>query len=136
MTIGIVATDLAPRPNGHYSQAVVHGGLVYVSLQLPFSPENHSMPEGVGLQMEQLLSNCEAILQAAGSSLAFSLMVTVYLVDIADWSMVNEAFSRHLDGHRPARGMVPVTGLHSGAKVGVQLTASLPSLGARLARRR
>lgn len=55
MTIEIVATDLAPRPNGHYSQAVVHGGLVYVSLQLPFSPEDHSMPEGVDLQMEQLL---------------------------------------------------------------------------------
>ncbi len=124
MRIAIVDTDRAPRPNGHYSQAVVHNGLVHLSMQLPFAPGSDELTPDVEGQMDQLLTNCEAILSAAGAALNRALSVTIYLTDVADWPAANAIFARRFGDHRPARAMVPVSGLHRGARVGMQLIAA------------
>ncbi len=119
-----VETEGAPRPAGHYSQGIVHGGLVYVAGQLPIDPvagRDATRPPGsVGEQTERALHNVRAILEAAGSGLDRLLQVTVYVSDMAYWGEVNEAYARVLGGHRPARAVVPVKELHHGYALEIQ----------------
>ncbi len=120
-----VETPHAPRPAGHYSQAVVHGGLVFVAGQLPADAANPARPHGdVEEQTERALRNVEAILEAAGTGLERLLSVTVYVADVALWPRVNAAYARVLGPHRPARAVVPVKELHHGWLVEVQAVAA------------
>ena len=119
-----VHSDDAPQPNGHYSQAVVHNDILYMSMQLPIDPETGQLPAGIAEQADQLFRNCENILVAGGSSFQDILTATIYVADMADWPTMNQAFAQHVGDHRPARGMVNVNQLHLGARVGMQLTAA------------
>lgn len=122
-----VHTPDAPRPAGHYSQAVVHAGVVYLAGQLPIDPNWPDAPHGtVEEQVTRVLRNVEAILRAAGSDLDALLTVTVYVSDIALWPRVNAAYAAVLGGHRPARTVVPVPSLHHGYLVEVSATAAVP----------
>ena len=121
-----IETPHAPRPAGHYSQGVVHGGLVFVAGQLPHDPESPGREAGdVEEQTERALRNVEAVLVAAGSGLDRLLSVTVYVTDVALWPRVNAAYARVLGSHRPARAVVPVKELHHGYLVEVQAVAAL-----------
>ena len=120
-----ISTPHAPTPAGHYSQATVHGGLVFVAGQLPFdSARPGELPAGAGAQTEKTLRNVEAILEAAGSGLDRLLSVTIYVSDIALWPEVNVAYAKILGDHRPARAVVPVPTLHHGALVEIQAIAA------------
>ena len=122
----IVETPRAPLPAGHYSQAVVYGGLVFVAGQLPLDVAHPGRPAGdVEEQTERALENVEAILESVGSSLDRLLSVTVYVTDISLWPRVNAAYARVLGAHRPARAVVPVKELHHGYLVEVQAVAAL-----------
>lgn len=122
----IVQTDLAPRPAGHYSQAVVHGGTVYVSGQLPIDPAAPKAPPGdAAAQARQALANVRAILEAAGSGLDRTLQMTIYVSDISHWDEVNRVYGEVMDGHRPARAVVPTRDLHYGYLVEIQAIAAL-----------
>jgi reactive intermediate/imine deaminase len=121
-----IRTDLAPVPRGHYAQAIVHQGLVYVSGQLPIDPEHPEKPAGnIREQTERTLQNVEAILIAAGSELPLLLQVTVYITDLSLWGEVNEVYGTMLGDHRPARAIVPVTSLNKGAQIEIQAIAAL-----------
>lgn len=120
-----VETPLAPKPAGHYSQAVVHGGLVFVAGQLPFDPDRPGViPEGIEAQTERAMRNVAAILEAAGSGLPRLLSVTVYLSDLSLWGRVNETYARLLGDHRPARAVVPTAPLHFGALLEISAVAA------------
>ena len=120
-----IETPHAPHPAGHYAQAVVNGGLVFVAGQLPIDPSDPQRPPGdVEEQTERALRNVEAILSAAGSGLDRLLSVTVYVADISLWQRVNAAYGRVLGAHRPARAVVPVTQLHHGYLVEIQAVAA------------
>lgn len=122
-----VSTSKAPLPAGHYSQAIVCGGLVYVAGQLGSDPNApDALPGDAGAQTKQALANVDAILAEAGSGLAHVLLMTVYVTDIAFWSEVNEAYASVLGDHRPARAIVPVGPLHGDFLVEIQATAALP----------
>jgi 2-iminobutanoate/2-iminopropanoate deaminase len=131
--VRFIDTHVAPRPAGHYSQAVVHGGLVFVAGQLPIDPsapaappDPTGSPADVEAQTEQALRNVGAILEAAGTDLGHLVSVTVYVSDIALWPRVNAAFARVLGDHRPARAVVPVKQLHNSFLVEIQAVAALP----------
>lgn len=122
-----IHTDGAPSPAGHYSQAIVHAGLVYVAGQLPIRP-GASRGGDVGSieeQTEQTLRNVAAILEAAGSGLDRVLQMTIYVSDMSLWSGVNAVYARVLGGHRPARAVVPVKDLHHGYQIEIQAIAAL-----------
>src|SRR5512135_1988612 len=85
-----IATPSAPAARGHYSQAIVHAGLVYVAGQLPIVPgEPDRRLEGFEAQARQVLDNVIAILEAAGSGAESVLKATVYIADIAHWPAFN-----------------------------------------------
>ena len=126
MEIKSVETTNAPAAGGHYSQAVVHNGVVYVSGQLPINPETGEKLLGpVEEQTEQVLRNVSEILRAAGSGLDRVLKMTVYVSDIALWSRVNAVYERVLGAHRPARAVVPTGELHYGFKIEIEAVAAL-----------
>lgn len=120
-----VSTDRAPRPAGHYSQAVVHAGLVYVAGQLPIRPDGTRVNGPVREQALQALANLSAILEAAGSGLGLVLRTTVYVPDVALWPEVNAAYAECFGDHRPARTVVPSRDLHHGVLVEVDAIAAL-----------
>lgn len=121
-----VSTPDAPSPAGHYSQAMVHAGLVFVAGQLPIDPSDRDRPLGsVEEQTEQTLRNVEAILRAAGSSLGDVLQMTVYVSDIEMWGRVNQTYARVMGAHRPARAVVPVKELHHGFAIEIQAIAAV-----------
>jgi 2-iminobutanoate/2-iminopropanoate deaminase len=121
-----IGTDLAPAPRGHYAQAIVHQGLVYVAGQLPIDPEHPDRPPGdIRQQTTRTLQNVEAILIAAGSELSLLLQVTIYITDLALWSQVNEVYAEFLGDHRPARAVVPVPSLNKGSQIEIQAIAAL-----------
>ena len=122
----IIETPHAPRPAGHYSQAVIHGGTVYVAGQLPIDPADPQAPPGdAASQTRRAMENVRRILEAAGSGLDHVLQVTVYVSDITHWSEVNRVYAEMMGGHRPARAVVPVRDLHYGYLVEIQAIAAL-----------
>jgi reactive intermediate/imine deaminase len=122
----IVETARAPAARGHYSQAVVHGGLVYVAGQLPIVPgEPERRLEGFEAQARQVIDNVIAILEAAGSGAQAVLKSTVYIADVAHWPAFNAIYAERFGAHRPARTVVPVAGLHYGYLVEMDAVAAL-----------
>src|SRR5215211_6063440 len=125
MEITYVHTQDAPAPVGHYSQAVVYNGLVYVAGQLAIDPQTGEKRLGsIEEQTEQALKNVGAILKAAGSDLSRVLKMTVYISDIQLWGRVNETYARVLGGHRPARAVIPVGELHHGFLIEIDAVAA------------
>lgn len=121
-----IHTESAPLPAGHYSQAIVHAGIVYVAGQLPIDPQNRNAPHGsVEEQTIRTLRNVEAILLAAGSGLDRVLQLTLYIADMEAWPRVNDACASVFGAHRPARAIVPVGLLHHGYLVEIQAQAAL-----------
>jgi 2-iminobutanoate/2-iminopropanoate deaminase len=119
----IIATYLAPAALGHYSQAVSHNGLVYVSGQLPIDHKTGLVPETIEEQTALVLHNLEAVLQAANSDKSKVLKVTVYIADIALWGAMNTAYGVFFESHRPARAAVPVPTLPKGCLLEVEAIA-------------
>jgi len=125
-TIETVLTQNAPQPAGHYSQAVVHDGIVYVAGQLPIDPQTGQRRVGsIEEQTEQALKNLFEILRAAGSGIDHVLKTTVYISDIELWGRVNTVYARLFGDHRPARAVVPTRDLHFGFQVEIEAIAAL-----------
>ena len=121
-----IQTPHAPAAAGHYSQAIVHGGLVYVAGQLPKDPLGAEPgPQSIEEQTERAMRNVEAILLAAGSRLDLMLQMTVYIADMSEWGAVNATLARLLGDHRPARAVVPTPGLHHDYKIEIQAIAAI-----------
>ena len=121
-----ILTMDAPVPAGHYSQATVHNGVVYVAGQLAIDPATGERKLGsIEEQTERTLRNVEAILHAAGSDFAHALKMTVYVADIALWGAVNETYARILGPHKPARAIVPTKDLHHGVLVEIDCIAAV-----------
>lgn len=124
--IQIVATSRAAEPGGHYSQATVHNGTVYVSGQLGIDPESAEVVVGsIEEQTEQALNNTAEILKAAGSDLSRVLRVTVHVSDIRHWDRVNAAYAKVFGDHRPARAAIPCRELHHGFQVEIDAIAAV-----------
>jgi reactive intermediate/imine deaminase len=111
---------LAP-PGGHYSHAAIANGFVFVSGQLPITPEGVKLVEApFEAQVEQVLRNVEGALVAAGSSVAQLAQVRVYLDTIDNWPVFNAIYAKWLGPAQPARAIVPTGPLHFGLRVEVE----------------
>lgn len=127
-----IFTNDAPPPAGHYSQAVVHDGLVYVSGQLPIDPMTGEPRVGsIEEQTRLAMSNLAAVLEAAGSGLSRVVKTTVYVSNIELWGRVNAVYAECFGGHRPARAVVPTRDLHFGCQVEIEAIAAVASRGDR-----
>lgn len=124
--IEVVATELAPRAIGPYSQAVKVGGLVFVSGQIPLDPVTMQMVEGdIREQARQVLKNLEAVLTAAGSSLDRVVKTTVFLADMNDFAPMNEVYAAYFSEAKPARSTVQAARLPRDVRIEIDLIAAV-----------
>jgi reactive intermediate/imine deaminase len=113
-------------PAGHYSHVVVHGGVAYISGQLPIAPGGPLPPDAsFERQARQVLANVRAAVEGAGSDLSRVLKCTVYVSDIADWPEFNRLYAEAFGEHRPARAVVPVPLLHYGYRLEMDAIAAV-----------
>lgn len=126
MEIVTVLTEHAPRPAGHYSQAIVYNGIVYVAGQVAIDPQTGERKlASIEEQTEQTLRNVEAILKAANSDLSRVLKMTVFVSDIDLWAAVNEVYTKILGAHRPARAIIPSKEFHHGFLIEIDAIAAV-----------
>lgn len=122
----IIATSRAPAAIGPYSQAVVHGGVVYCSGQIALDPATGLVVGAdVAAQTRQVLKNLDAVLVAANSSRARVIRTTVFLRDMADFNAMNTAYAAFFGEARPARATVAVAGLPGDVKVEIDCVAAV-----------
>ena len=126
MTRRVIRTDKAPAPfqGAPYSQAIAHGGLVFVSGQVGVDPGGNMVEGGIAEQTEQVMKNLSAILEAAGTSLQNVLKATIFLADLGDFQAMNEVYARHMGDEPPARATFQVAALPAGAVVEIEMIAA------------
>jgi 2-iminobutanoate/2-iminopropanoate deaminase len=119
-----VSTDGAPRAIGPYAQAVIEGGFLFTSGQVPLDPANGKLVEG-GLETsaERVFDNLEAILSQAGLKFGDVVKTTVFLTRAEDFAPLNAVYARRFGEHRPARSTVIVAALPAGAALEIDLIA-------------
>ncbi|MBK1788549.1 Rid family detoxifying hydrolase [Prauserella cavernicola] len=125
MTNGAISTDAAPKPVAAYSQAKRKGNILQLAGQVGIDPATGSVVEGgVAEQTRQVFANLEAVLEAAGASMADVVMMRVYLTDTAHFAELNETYNQLIVEPYPARTTVYV-GLPAGLLVEVDALAVL-----------
>ena len=121
-----ITTDNAPAAIGTYSQAVQHGGLLYVSGQIPLVPSTMELVSpDINQQINQVFDNLSAIAVAAGTTLNDAVKLTVYLTDLGHFSSVNEVMSQRLAQPYPARVALEVSALPRSALVEIDAIVAI-----------
>ncbi len=122
----IIVTNAAPAPAGHYSQAIRHNGLVFVSGQLPLDPVSKQVVEGgIEPQARQVIANISAILEASGSGLDKVLKATIYIPDSSYWPEINRVYAECMGDHKPARAVIPCGELHYGVLIEMEVIGAI-----------
>ena len=118
-----IHTDKAPAAIGPYSQAIVHGDIVFTSGQIPINPASGNVEaEGIIAQTEQVMKNLGQVLEASGASFESAIKTTCFLADMADFAAFNEVYARYFT-EKPARSCVAVKTLPKGVLVEVEVVA-------------
>ena len=130
MSARAITTSSAPAPVGPYNQAVLAGGWLYCSGQIPIDPATGSMVGNgdVTAETRQVLNNLTAVLKEAGANPSQVVRCTVYLTDLGDFQTVNALYAEVFgEGVSPARACVEVAALPKGSRVEIDCIAWLGS---------
>ena len=120
MTRKTIHTPKAPKAIGPYSQAIAANGTVYLSGQIALDPATGELVAGgIETQARRVFSNLAAVAEAAGSSLAAAVRVTIYLTDFANFAAVNAIMQEYFSEPYPARVTIAAAGLPRGAAIEV-----------------
>ena len=126
MPLDFVSTAGAPKAIGPYSQGVIANGFLFTAGQVALDPDKGELvPGGITEQTTRALENLHAILKQAGSDFSQVVKTTVFLVDMADFTPMNEIYGRAFGQHRPARSTVAVAALPRGARVEIEVIAAV-----------
>jgi 2-iminobutanoate/2-iminopropanoate deaminase len=121
----VVHTSSAPAAIGPYSQAIVHGDLVFCSGQIGVDPATGQVvPGGVEAETRQVFENIEAVLAEAGSGLSRVLKATVFLKSMNDFGAMNAIYAASFGETRPARSTVEVSRLPRDVRVEIEVVAT------------
>jgi 2-iminobutanoate/2-iminopropanoate deaminase len=128
MLIDFVATSGAPKAIGPYSQAVRANGFLFTAGQVALDPRSGELVAGgIVEQTTRAMENLKAILAAAGADFSQVVKTTVFLVDMGDFTAMNEVYAGVFGNHRPARSTVAVAALPRGARVEIEVIAAVRS---------
>lgn len=124
MSREIIQTELAPAAIGPYSQGVRANGLIFFSGQIPINPADGAVVRGdIAIQTELVMNNIEGVLTAAGITFQDIVKTTIFLTDLADFSVVNEIYGRRFSALPPARSTVEVKALPKGVDIEIEVIA-------------
>jgi len=122
-----IHTQEAPQPAGPYSQAVIHGNLLFVSGQIGIDPKTGKLKSTFEEQVRQVFANIDAVLKAAGTDRHSIAKVSIYITDLSLFSLLNalyEEFFKDVEV-KPARTTVGVNSLPMGAYVEMDIISVL-----------
>ncbi len=120
----IVKTDLAPAAVGTYSQGVEHNGVYYFSGQIGLHPETGKMAEDFLSQIDQIMKNIDGLLESCSISREHILKTSIFVTDLANFDLVNQAYIKYFQVPYPARSCVQVPALPKGALVEIEVIAA------------
>jgi len=122
-----ISTAKAPSALGPYSQGVKTSTFVFCSGQIAIEPETGTFTKGgISEQTHQILKNIKAVLEAAGSDMAYVVKTTVFLTDMNDFEAMNKVYGEYFKGAFPARSTIQVAALPKGAPIEIEAIAVLP----------
>jgi len=125
----IIKSEFAPAPVGPYNQAISikpNSQLIFLSGQIPLDPATGKLIQGsIQSQTEQVLKNIQAVLAAAGADFNQVVKTTVFLIDMADFAVMNQVYAQYFTESAPARSTVQVAILPLGARVEIECIAAL-----------
>ncbi|CDO93097.1 unnamed protein product [Kluyveromyces dobzhanskii CBS 2104] len=110
-TLTPVKTQLAPPPAASYSQAIKVNNLIYVSGQIPYTPENKPVEGSIADKTEQVIQNVKNILVEANSDLEKIVKVNIFLADINYFAEFNSVYGKYFNVHKPARSCIAAKAL-------------------------
>ncbi len=122
-----ISADSAPPAIGPYSQAIVANGFVFCSGTAGIDPATGAPPDGIEEQTEQALRNLDAILTAAGASLATVVKTTVFYANVDHFASINAVYARHLPDPPPARSAPANVNLPRNLLISIDAIAVLPA---------
>lgn len=114
----IIKTDQAPQAIGTYSQAVKVGSTVYLSGQIALDPQTMTLVDGdTETEIRRVFDNLRAVATAAGGGLDDMAKLNVFLVDLANFALVNQIMAEYFSEPYPARAAIGVASLPRNASV-------------------
>jgi 2-iminobutanoate/2-iminopropanoate deaminase len=119
----IISTNLAPAAVGTYSQGVEYQGVFYFSGQIGLAPETMEMAEGFEGQIKQIMKNIDGLLTSQDLLRENIIKTSIFVTDLANFSLVNEAYVEYFSEPYPARSCVQVPALPKGALVEIEVIA-------------
>ena len=123
-----ISTENAPAALGAVSQAIRSGSLVFVSGQLAIDPATGVMSEkDIAEQTDRGIRNLDAVVSAAGATLADVVKTTVYLSNMNDFAAMNEVYEKYFSDAAPARAAVEVSRLPKDALIEIDAILVIPS---------
>ena len=126
MLLEFVSTAGAPKAIGPYSQAVISNGFLFTAGRVALDPAKGELVSGgITEQTTRALENLRAVLREAGCDFSHVVKTTVFLIDMADFTAMNEVYGRVFGSHRPARSTVAVAALPRGARVEIEVIATV-----------
>ncbi len=126
MNISFINTNKAPGAVGPYSQGVKADNLIFTSGQLPIIPETGELlKDDIKKETRQCLENVKAILEEAGATLRDIVKVNIYIVDMDNFSSINEVYEEYFNEHKPARSCVEVSQLPKDGNIEIEAIAVL-----------
>ncbi|HPR63215.1 MAG TPA: RidA family protein [Thermoanaerobaculia bacterium] len=122
-----IQTDRAPRAIGPYSQAVEMSRWIFTSGQIALHPETGKLVnDSFAQEVQQVLANLKAVLEAGGCRVKDVLKTTVFLDDMANFAEFNGIYEAFMEGHKPARSTIQVAGLPLGVRIEIEAIAVIP----------
>lgn len=120
----IIQTDLAPEAVGTYSQGVEHNGVFYFSGQIGIDPKTSTLTDGFKPQINQILKNIDGLLESCSLTREHIIKTSIFVTDLAQFNIVNEAYVEYFSEPYPARSCVEVPNLPKGALVEIEVLAA------------
>ena len=120
----VFVSNKSPQAIGPYSQAIGAGNLVFTSGQIPLDPSTQQMGQGdIRAPTERVMAHLAAVLDAAGCGFSDVVKATIFVADLADFTVVNEVYGKRFAAEPPARSTVQVAALPRGPRVEIDLIA-------------
>lgn len=121
----IIYTDKAPSPIGPYSQAIITDNFLFISEQIPLTPEGIIAGDTIEVQTRQVLENIKQILEAVGLSFDNVMKTSVFMTDLNDFAKMNEVYNEYFEKSKPARTVIQVCRIPKDVMIGIETIAQV-----------
>lgn len=124
MSRNVVTSEKLPKAVGPYNHAIISNGFVFTSGQLPINPTTNKVETSdFECQLRQSLDNLSALLESAGTSLKNIVKITVFLIDLTNFPVLNKVFMEYFPENAPARSAFQVSRLPLDVQVEIEAVA-------------